>query len=365
MIYGYDRELKVSNYGTVYGDDLKEMPINKLLKKLKKLVNSKKYSDDDNECSINYLSFVKKNKENVYSFDIEGKPFILDISNAREYYLQMKEELDKLCEISSMHRSVIDNYDDFENNKDDYSSGDVKSYLNVLNGVLNRFNFLKYLSIFAFISAVFGIPIFIVLCLLFPNGLGLVLGFTFALFSVSVGLNHLFMLDQSESIFQYVIKYIRLSKIYKSKKKEYEKLLTKSNNLNAKTTLNLNKVDTGDKYKDAILNYMRVIMFGVEKLNRDDKLRLISELKDSLEEYTSRMKALNDDSEELSLEKSKRIIYMNTLDKLTGLEIEVARLLRKDNEDRSIETESEDLMREIDGIITSCESEGPTMKMKM
>ena len=110
--------------------------------------------------------------------------------------------------------------------------------------------------------------------------------------------------------------------------------------------------------KDAIINYMNAIMIGANKLNKSTRIVKLNELRSILDEYLERMKEFNNNKENgLTLENDEYVIVHEIIDKLTTLEMEIAELIKRDNENKKVTDDGEVLMSQINKYIESAKNE--------
>ena len=109
-------------------------------------------------------------------------------------------------------------------------------------------------------------------------------------------------------------------------------------------------------YRDGVINYMNSIMTAANGLNSDDRKRVLYDLKEILDEYTTKCcDANNDDGLGLSLDGGKRQVVKETVEKLAVLQMELADLIKRDNKNKTLLMENEKFRQAIDKSIESNE----------
>lgn len=346
--------LKVTDYGTIKGTlDFKEMPIEKFLRKIERNIN-KEYPKITNNYSLNigYKTIVSKdeNAEDYYCITINEETYYLDISSSGKFYPILKDNLSRLNKISNdnlARTKIINCYEQSGDLDIGNNSNKLIIYLDSLKKYGKKYTIEKILYI---LRALLG-PTGVVSCFfmavisydILPWMLGIIISF--------ILLTSSFIdLTEGESIIS--IKSFKMSKLIKLKIKEVTKRLNKVNDINSKLdALENDTIVKRDIYKDAMINYMNSIMICINKLNTYDRHKKLIELKVILEEYTSRCQNLKNNTNGLTLENGERVIVTDILDKLTTMEMEIAELIRRDDEKKKITSESDILMEHIDEYI--------------
>ena len=346
-------DIEVTDYGTVKwseGDgkwhrECHEMPIKEFLKKLKKKCNdSTLYLDDDN--NITNLSSTDVYSEGDDYTIIEGpsllrKEYHLSIKDTKEYYPTLKKNLEGLAKKTEKRNLEMDKIDRYQDN-DNPSISDTVVYYNSLKKIQRRLNFEKALTIL--------LPIL--------SSLGIISSLSGA-FSSSVltgtcfSLSFTTMLSCLMILLDYGIKDIakpfKLSKIIKLKIKEVKRLLKRKQKVmpNIKTEMDEPLIKR-DLYKNSVINYMYTIMESANKLDNENRHQKLITLRGILDEYMDKCRASNTGGVGLTLSDTDRAIAVQTLDKLTTLDMEIADLIKKNNENSKVLSESDDLRKRID-----------------
>lgn len=351
--------LYIKKPGIVKGVDTDfEMYCNKFVDMLKKDINKYYYSCDDHLITnIEYKVEVSKINENqykiVYNYSFNG-----DYNICTEGSPSIARELDKLCDITKKHKLEEESYSIIKKN----NNGTTKNYLacleylkKVRKGSINRIlSLLSLLPISAFQLQLFyylepimkthGMSVIPIIMML-SAGAPLVWFFT------------------DLTVNRSILKNIKINKLFKKEIKEIEKKLSSGNI--EKISYCVTNSDNNDKYKDAIIGYINSIKnAAVYRLDDSDKEKILVELMDVLTEYTKKCKKINVDNQiineeqknVLTLDSGKDKIVWDTLNKLTEIEMKVANMINKKEENKNILDESQQLMEQLNRNLEEIEN---------
>jgi len=355
-------------YYDIYGGSLSntkkhEISINKFLRKLSYRVNKGgPYLDDDNNATLEYDAFVYQSGEDRYcikfNYNKHYENYELCIKDSKEYYPLLKEKLDELAEFTKQHDKQAEIVKNGECGKN-LNVADTKIYLKYLHDLVKRLNIYKALVLIGAILGIFGMPFS---CWLIGTYKALISVIPLILSLVSI-ITLILILIEDNSILSLPF---RMAKIMKLKIKRITKLLAKKKEVSLKVNNELKKEEVKqDVYKNSIINYMSTIMDGANKLSKSERRQKLLELRDILDEYTNKCQELCNSSTKLTLTDSERNIAIQTLDKLTTLEMEIAEMIRRDTESSKITLESDILRKKIDdylAIVSDDEKEISTKK---
>ena len=352
-------------YGGFYYTKSHEMSINKFLKKLSYRVNKGgPYLDDCNNATLDYDAFVYQSGEDKYrikfNYGKNNEMYELSIKDSKEYYPFLKEKLDELAEITELHDNQSEIVKNGEQGKN-LSVVDTSIYLKYLHSLVKKLNLNKVILLGTRTLPIFAIPFSIYLLsmnviiaplLLIVSILSLI-GIVMATFTSNTAIGRLLLP-------------FKMSKVIKLKIKRITKLLSKKTEVSLKVDNGVNKQEVKqDIYKNSIINYMSTIMDGANKLSKNDRRQKLLELRGILDEYTNKCQELHKSSTKLTLTDSERTIAIQTLDKLTTLEMEIAEMIRRDTENSKVVSESEDLREKINeylAVVSADEKEISTKK---
>ena len=332
--------IKCDNGNSLMRNDFEEMPYDKFLKELRKdVTKTYSYYDPKSSFYINAPKYVIKNDEENYTIATSYVTlYNFCIADCKEYYPIVKKELDELAEISEKtltEREIVANFEDNNSKNDSSSISDGKIYLNYLKKHLNKINLTKV--------GIIGPLVLMLSGLFYGNVIDStpLLAGSFAPF-----ISYMIILGAQYDTF---LNLFKESKIIKFKIKKMEKKLSKMLDVKMKIDSEGNAIEIKrDLYKDSIINYMQTIVDGTTKLNNQDRRIKLLELREILDEYLTKTQELAKREGGLTLDDNARMIAVSTLDKLTTLEMEIAEILRRDNEKNKSLAEGEDLMKEID-----------------
>lgn len=358
--------LAVTDYGTIKGeDDFKEIKIDKFLKQIEKGVKTQYTYSTENDSSFtvnkatitmkdqdNYcITIIKKNYDDKYYCD----EYCLNITDCVKFYPLLKSKLDELKELSDENLFIVKTINEFETsgNLDSTNNyNNLKIYLEYLAKIRKKCRRKKILYI---LRALFGSFFPISTILAFTNQSSLWAGIS--LITIAPLLSTI-LAELGNSILNLDKSIFRTSKLTNLKIKEVAKRLNKVTDINLKiATEKQETIVKRDIYKDTIINYMNNIMEGANKLNTRDRREKLIELKSILEEYTSKSQNLKNNSSGLTLENSERAIVTEIIDKLTTLEMEIAELIKRDQANQKITSESDLLMKHIDEYLKVIEQD--------
>lgn len=332
-------------YGGFYYTKQHEMSINKFLKKLSYRVNKGgPYLDDDNNATLDYDAFVYQSGDDRYhikfNYGKNNENYELCIKDSKEYYPLLKGKLDELADITKQHDSqaeIVKNGEHGEN----LSISETNIYLKHLHSLFKKLNFDKALVLTGAILGTIGIPFSCWLMAVYKGLISLIP----LILSIASAMTLIEVLIEDKSVLSFPF---RMAKIIKLKIQRITKLLTKKNEVSFKLDNGVKSEEIKqDIYKNSIINYMSTIMDGANKLNKNDRRQKLLELRGILDEYTNRCQELHNDSTKLTLTDSERTIAIQTLDKLTTLEMEIAEMIRRDTENSKVVSESDDLRKKI------------------
>ena len=329
-------EITITPFNTIKGDKFDEMSSDLFFKKIEIGVNrcSKYYKNKDYGFYLCYDANVYKIGDNNYKISFLNK----SKTKYDEYNINTMEypnygiQLDEFVKVTNEHEYERECYKKLEGNKK-LDFNEKKGYSNYLSKVRRICNsyILKKLLIF------FGGPTSCVLSsIAASHGILLAVGIFTAL-TVSLMMKASRSFIDTEDYYIDGKKYMGVTGLIESFKQR--RILNKRINSVQKKIGSINNyhvensnIHSENTYKNAVINYMNSIMQAANKLNSQDKNELLYELKMILEEYTNECKKINDNEKQgLFFEGNERQITMNTIDKLTTLEMKVADQLKRDN----------------------------------
>ena len=332
-----------------------EMSIDELFTKLEDGINDTYLSVDEKIYGDNYLNFktyIKKAGDNEYYINLDDyNIFKLKLNKNNFYYSEAKKKLEEICKKEEEKRNknnIIKSFETGQMIKDEDSYKVYYDYLNNKKSQLKK-RLRKYLS-----KLFFGIG-GITLSLLLSIILIAVGSVALAMCTIPIIVVSAMFIADSSFDKEIINSYINAYKINKSKLDRVIKKLnySKSITLDNKEENNIeNNIDIDNVYKNSVIKYMDSIMKGASSLNKNDKKAILIELREVLDEYTSKMVQLNNSSNNrLSLNNNERMITIDTLDKLTTLEMKLAKLKNQDIINSKIYSESDILKEKLDRLI--------------
>ena len=351
-------ELYITKFNTINGDNFEEISINEFINMLSS--NNYDIVGDD------YLDFEIKYETEVYK-DQAGYVIIYNDNKYHintDKYPYLTEKFEKFAVITKNRIIEKRNYDSLKsekvNNHHEYVDG--LSYLEKANYCAKRkHNFI----LTKFIASIIGFPTPIILFFLVLTtcDISSICLICLLLVSILVSTVSLASLENCHKYIENIKKYGKICKLTNKKIKQLKRKLSRNNSTNIE--IHATSIDTNDMYKDNMLNYMNNIMNATSRLNKEERKQKLLELKAILSEYTNKCQKLNenDDKIELTLEGGKRQIMMDTIKKLTELEMEIADMLNRDIKNKAITTESSKLMKELDSNLKNIDTDEPTVSV--
>lgn len=348
--------VQITEYGTARISDnynpVIEKPIKSFLKELEYDVNKKTECIDNNQnYVVKYNAYVYDLGDDEYKIDTNDYIHKLSIRDTKEYYPVLKAKLDELAKISKKQLEdvkVISNIERDHLSSNNYNVNDMKIYLNYLKSFNKKSIITKvgFSSSILFAILNFGYTIF--------QAVHDTLGISFMLFFISIISTICWGTSSSFA------KTFLIGKTISLKIKKVKKILAMKNKINIKVNKDVNKDTTNTNiYRTSIINYMNSIMEGTNKLNSSERRQKLFELRNILDEYLNRCNDLHHDSTKLTLNENERTLMIETLDKLTSLEMEIASIIRHDNENKQVLVDGNDLINKIDEnlLATGCSKE--------
>lgn len=350
--------LTVTEYGTIRGNfSFKEIKIANFLKKLEKeIANYQVYYNSNDTNYITYDTSVESKEENKYEITIDEAKYYLNIDPISSYYPILKKKLDMFSEISKKNQYKRKTINDIESNKqiDEHNNEkDLKIYFKHLLNLKKEYRIKEFLLA---LRGFYG-PIGLLIAITMPNVLTIVLAILSGIVWVSDVIVQLinWHLWNEKTVFHKFKKIFRRAKLNNLKMNALTKKLNKIAGINSKIDAEIpvqekETIPKRDAYKDAIIGYMNTIMVGCNKLNdATTRIKKLNELKIILDEYLTRMQEFNNKKEKgLTLENDEHVIVHEIIDKLTTLEMEIAELIKRDNENKKVTSEGDVLMNQID-----------------
>ena len=348
--------LEITQYNTFKNSYLREVDVDKFMKQLAKKIN--KYNIDikhDLGASIHYEADVYKEEDDLYEiFFARDK----DVGGYYSYYINtkgyphLKEQLDEFCDITKIHDIEENAYDSIEENGKG-TTEENKAYLNYLDAVKKdvALSNLKFISPLITSSAVFAITAFLISQgvgdYALVSTLGTISGLVATIPTGILALNEYFDNGRTPK------ENIKLGKLLKKKMAKIKQKIYGSGKANLKTdTAVHNNVTKEELYRDNIINYMNSIMNAANKLDGKNKKEKLLALREILDEYTSKSQELNN-GKGLTLKNGNRDVMIQTIDKLTSLEMEIADLLNQKKNNEKYSFDSEKFMEELNKNIES------------
>ena len=339
-------ELKVTQFNTIKGDYFTELSADKFIKRISKNINKhcEYYYDDELQPNAYYKSYVyETEKDNVYEVSFLDEygvyksydKYQIDLSN----HPSLKECFDKFSEISYMHSYEKECYKKVENNEPTTTEENA-AFLNYVSGARKHCN--NY--ILKMLALMLGVPLSIIALIICFAFIQLFLAeiFSFALLFLSTYKFCFCIIDGKYSNF---LGRIKTSRLLKKKMKQIK------SKLNMKKIENTELVITTDKnavYRDNIINYMNNIRNSANMLNNGDRINILNELKDILDEYTDKCQKINSEEQRgLTLNNGKKQVMMDTINKLTALDMKLADMLNRESKNSSMIAENEKFMAEL------------------
>ena len=339
---------EVTKDNKVKGYRSKEISIYKFIKLLKKQVNNS-YITANNKLSlsIKYEASVYKYSDNIYKIILKNKknpienitPFLIDATN-NQYLI---EQLDILCEITAKHDFQSESYNKIE--KTNFcSSKEKKAAIQFLNKLKNKHNKNKLILCAGVLASVLGGSTFVLsLTITVLQGLlTSVIAIPISLAATIVGMKMFGGKIDSHMP--------HLNKLIDNEIKRINDELTDSNG--EQVTNNRNNM-----YMDSIINHMHSIMFIANKLNNDDKKNVLFELRTILGEYTKRSLDYSKIQDHVLSLENERKIALDIISKLSDLELRISIMMKNNNKEESLITDSEKLMEEINASLEVIDEE--------
>ena len=271
------KQLKISEYGTVFGDNFSELPFKEFLKKLRQDINL-------NVITVQY----NKNNGKIYFIDNEHilkdeYSYFIDINDVKELNINKDKNyiLNLIGENDNSNSKIIEEIEKTGVIKNDIY---MNTYINYLKEEKKSsfFKFLKYLR--------FLIPLSILISSVYIVGVNssiIVDEFLSIIFSgictMSFVSAFVFLMSDYENIGKYYNSF-KLSS-YKLKK---SKLLNKE-----KFSSNVISFDDSikndiDGFKDEIMSNINELIFKLDNIDSINKKKLLKELREIVDEYTMR-----------------------------------------------------------------------------
>ncbi len=353
-------ELKISPFNTIKGIIYEEENIDTFFNKIEKGIDkcSKYYQHDKLGMILCYDTNVYKIKDNYYKVSILNK----DKTEYKDYFINTSEhpkfnvQFDKYVDVTALHEYEIQCYRKIENNEE-CSLNENKAYYNYLTRAIKCCGLYSLKKLLSMLRG----PMFTILTALAAEH-GSSIGVSiFTFLSISSYVQAADKILETEKFTEDGESYTSLNSIFiamkqrrmlKKRMKSIQKVINDNKNLLKEEIV----INSEDKYKNALIDYMDSIMKAANRLNDEDRKIILFELKTILDEYTNKCKELNNsEGLELSFEDSKRQIIQETINKLTPLQLKVTDIIKKDNRNKELYSENEKLMNEIDNSINDIE----------
>ncbi len=347
-------ELKITPHNTIKGLKLGEVSIDNFIKIIKKRINKNdNYYDYGSNLKVLYEVNVFKKKDDCYMIT-----FLNEENNEYSYYdintekyLYLSETLDRFSKITKKHEYEKECYKKIEENGYG-TTKENKAYLNCLKNMKKNIiiSNIKMLSPLVLVAILANILCFAYLGTTLIRTIAGLAGLIAIYCSITACSNEI---EKGRSI----IENIKVGTLLQNKIKKLEKKLSKTRENDGDNTVTI-KTDKEALYRDNIINYMNSILNAADKLENNDRKEKLIKLREILDEYTEKcMEVSNSNSNGLTLNGGKRQIMMNTIEKLTTLEMEIADALKRDSKNVSMFSESEQLMQELNGRLEDIDNE--------
>ena len=359
-----DEELTITSYDTIKGKYFNEVSINKFFKKIKSGINhfSKIAKRNEMDMDICYDANVYKLGENSYrvmiirDYDYEKYNYDYYHINTSKFP-QYAKVLDEYAKITSVNEYEKECYKKLESNEVGTTEENAMClrYLKKLKKGTNKTTLLKVLSILSLPVSIGMLALGIHQNMPFVSGV-----FAFETISSFGRLFKGLIGDYSSAsgvYYSYVDSVFASTKrgslIGRRIKQVDKKLGDRQGIYNDSNNISMTKEEL---YKDAVINYMDNIMNTANKLNPEDRTRVLHELNGILDEYTSKSREINnDDGLGLSLSGGKMQVVKETINKLTTLQMELADLIKRDDKNRVLLTENDKFKEAINSSIREAE----------
>ena len=363
--FDYDRTDNLDDYDKFFPrswfEEDSSISVDSYIKKLTKEVNNAYITEDGN---LEYGAKVFKVNDNEYHIKFApvvkySDSFFDFIKSYEDYYLITKgyphisDTFDKLCDITSRNVYKLESYRKVENNNVTTLNEKIAclNYLKEMKKVTDIYNLKIAIPTFSGIS----MAISIIMTLFFPKFILLFLALLFILIFSCELLSAL-----SSTMSRGIVANFRLRSSINKKIKQIKKKIGKNRNITNDNKIVINNKD--EIYRDNIINYMNNIMNAANKLNSNDKRRIMLELDSISDEYTSRIKIFNGEKEKgLVLNGGKRKIMSDILNKLAPLEMEVADILNQDTKNSLLLAENKKFKEELRTNIVNSEEDRQVM----
>ena len=345
-------EVTITPFNTIKGTRFNEISIDKFISLIKEGIDKHCeyiYNDELDVAPI-YKTNVYKIEDNNYQVS-----FIKSYGRYCEYdyyaintenYQYLEEQLEAFSNITKRHEYERECFEKIENNEQATTEENM-AYLNYVKDVREYTTsyilkmlliiFATPVSMFATVFAILFSP-----SILLDFALGGLAMFSFCKFMTCI----------FEGKYSKLFERIKMRRLLKKKYLQVERKFAKSSIKKLDNQVSYN--DKNAIYKDHIINYMKSIMSAANKLEDTDRKNILLELKSILDEYTNKCQKLNDiDNRTLTLDGGKKQIIMDTLGKLTTLDMRVADLINRDSKNKVILSDNEKFMKEIDDNLNS------------
>lgn len=373
-------KLIVSDLGTIKSNDMSdsekfeetkiEVFLNNFERKLKQY-----YLDNEENEKGNYVNRkygISKKGDNKYSIVYNENHYEFTNREDSIYYPMLKERLDALCDIDLEKDKIEKIIKQFENGNVSRNKEDISIYLKYLLSQKNNLETSRNADILVLIFGIIGVPLFLKGIAFSISLNSMFLGSLGMLASIALGVISgccLLILPKAIRDIKGINKDMSINDL---KIKKIEKISSDVETINKKIDSKINESSiTGNIYKDNLINYMNSIMQASSKMNAHERKGVLLELRNILDEYTNKMKESKNNSKELTLDGDvERKILIETLDKLSSLEMVISEIMKRQSENAQITSESDLLRNQINSSIkTAVEeenlSEGQSLGLKM
>ena len=374
-------KLIVSDLGTIKSEGIVdskkieetnlEVFLNDFEREIKHFYLNNEENEKGNYVNRNYG--ISKKGDNRYNIVYNGSLYEFTNKDDSIYYSMLKARLDSLCDIDNEKNKIERVVSNFEHGNVSRNKDDISIYLNYLLNQKKDLSTSKIARIMMIIFGIISAPLFVggIFFSVITNSLLLAIIGILASLGISI---------VSFSCLIYIPKAIKeLIGIKKDmsvndfKIEKIKKISSDVELLNKKIDSKINESSiTGNIYKDNLINYMNSIMQASSTMNAHERKSVLLELRNILDDYTGKVKeSKNNNSKELTLDGDiERKILIETLDKLSSLEMVIADIKKRQSENAQITSESDMLRKQINSSIKAASeednvSEGQTMKLEM